>query len=204
MLHFERGDIKKPLTCTTKALEIDPHNKSTNSKLYCNRATVGSKLHKLDQAIADCSKAVELDDHLHQGLLTTSEMLHGHQNSMRKQFEDYDQVNKLHRTRGIVFASGSSDDEIKKAYKKRALIHHPDRHAHATKEIQKEEEKKSVLATTTGHDLEDMGNDGFADVDPNQIFQAFFGGGMHGFFFWRTAGCWGQRISWRWLQLPVG
>ena len=44
-----------------EALEIDPFNRTTNSKLYFNRATVQSKLGKLEQSIEDCSKAIELD-----------------------------------------------------------------------------------------------------------------------------------------------
>ena len=32
----------------------------------------------------------------------------------------------------------------------------------------------------SGQDLEDGGGHGFHDVDPNSIFQAFFGGGMGG------------------------
>lgn len=36
----------------------------------------------------------------------------------------------------------ASVDDIKKAYRKRALIHHPDRHANATDNEKKEQEKK--------------------------------------------------------------
>jgi len=32
----------------------------------------------------------------------------------------------------------------------------------------------------SGQDIEDGGGGGFHDVDPNSIFQAFFGGGMGG------------------------
>lgn len=91
----------------------------------------------------------------------------------------------------------ASNDEIKKAYKKRALVHHPDRHSHAEPEVQKEEEHKfkeigeaySVLSDPkkksrydSGVDLEDLDGHGGFDVDPNQIFQTFFGGGGPGFF----------------------
>ena len=36
----------------------------------------------------------------------------------------------------------ATEDEIKKAYKKRALIHHPDRHTNASEAEQREQEKK--------------------------------------------------------------
>merc|ERR1712076_218588 len=68
----------------------------------------------------------------------------------------------------------ANDDEIKKAYRKRAMVHHPDRHSSAS-----EDEKKRRMYDS-GQDLEDGGGHGFHDVDPNSIFQAFFGGGMGG------------------------
>merc|ERR1719412_2164803 len=92
----------------------------------------------------------------------------------------------------------ANDDEIKKAYKKRALATHPDRHAGATESEKREQENKfkeigeayDVLSDTkkrsrydNGHDLEDLeGGHGFGghEMDPNQIFQAFFGGGGGG------------------------
>jgi len=58
---FRSGKYEEALELYSKALEIDPCNKSTNSKLYCNRATVNSKLQKLEDAIKDCNSAIELD-----------------------------------------------------------------------------------------------------------------------------------------------
>merc|ERR1712025_1051795 len=95
----------------------------------------------------------------------------------------------------------ANDDEIKKAYRKRALVHHPDRHSSATEEEKKEAEKKfkeigeayGVLSDAKkrnrydqGHDIDDLEGHGHgysSDIDPNQIFQAFFsqgGGGCQG------------------------
>ena len=42
----------------TEALTVDPLNITTNAKLYCNRATVNSKLRQNDNCIADCRKAI--------------------------------------------------------------------------------------------------------------------------------------------------
>ncbi|EFX89495.1 hypothetical protein DAPPUDRAFT_95209 [Daphnia pulex] len=86
----------------------------------------------------------------------------------------------------------ANDDEIKKAYKKRALVHHPDRHSSATEEEKKEQEKKfkelgeayGILSDPkkksrydNGHDIDDNDGGGYSsEMDPNQIFQAFFGG----------------------------
>ena len=40
---------------------IDPCNRSTNAKLYFNRATVAAKQKKTNECISDCDKAIELD-----------------------------------------------------------------------------------------------------------------------------------------------
>jgi len=93
----------------------------------------------------------------------------------------------------------AGEDELKKAYKKRAMIHHPDRHSNATEAEKKEQEKKfkevgeaySVLSDPkkrarydNGTDIDGGGHgfDGFgADFDPNNIFQAFFSGPQFSF-----------------------
>ena len=36
----------------------------------------------------------------------------------------------------------ANDDEIKKAYRKRAMVHHPDRHSSASEEEKKDHETK--------------------------------------------------------------
>merc|ERR1712152_7503 len=90
----------------------------------------------------------------------------------------------------------ANEDEIKKAYRKRAMVHHPDRHSSASDDEKKEHETKfkevgeayAILSDEkkrrmydSGQDLEDGGcGGGFHDVDPNSIFQAFFGGGGMG------------------------
>ena len=58
---FRSGNYQQALELYSKALQIDPFNKSTNSKLYCNRATVNFKLKNYDDSISDCNNAIELD-----------------------------------------------------------------------------------------------------------------------------------------------
>merc|ERR1712029_1004118 len=73
----------------------------------------------------------------------------------------------------------ANDDEIKKAYRKRAMVHHPDRHSSATEEEKKDHEMKfkevgeayAILSDEkkrrmydSGQDLEDGGCHGFHDV----------------------------------------
>ena len=58
---FRNQDFKKANDLYTQALNIDPINKLTNSKLYCNRGVVNFKLGKYEECISDCTKAIELD-----------------------------------------------------------------------------------------------------------------------------------------------
>lgn len=94
--------------------------------------------------------------------------------------------------------SSATDHEIKKAYKKSAMKHHPDRHATASEEgkklaednFKKIGEAYAVLSDPekkqrydSGVDIEDLehgGHGGHGDVDPSDIFNMFFGGGGGG------------------------
>ncbi|XP_013778273.1 dnaJ homolog subfamily C member 7-like [Limulus polyphemus] len=59
---FKNGHLQEAYELYSCALEIDPSNVYTNAKLYFNRATVCSKISKLNQAIEDCTQAIKLDE----------------------------------------------------------------------------------------------------------------------------------------------
>lgn len=85
-----------------------------------------------------------------------------------------------------------TEDEVKKAYKKLALKWHPDKNRESEEQMKVAEarfkdisEAYAVLSDPTkkrrydsGQDLEDDGMGGFGGggIDPNVIFQTFFGG----------------------------
>ncbi|XP_056640440.1 dnaJ homolog subfamily C member 7 [Diorhabda sublineata] len=200
----------------TEALKIDPLNKKTNAKLYFNRATVLSRLAKTREAIDDCTAALNLDESYIKALLRRAKCyadIGEHEDAVR----DYEKVFKMDKSREnkkllqdaklalklskrkdyysiLGVERNAGEDEIKKAYKKRALIHHPDRHANASESEKKEQEKKfkdvgeayGVLSDPkkkmrydNGQDLDEF-DGGMPDVDPTQVFQRFFGGSSHG------------------------
>ena len=85
----------------------------------------------------------------------------------------------------------ATDDEIKRAYRKKAVMHHPDKHASDTEARQMAEEQLfkevgeaySVLSDPKkrarydrGEDIEDLG----CEIDPSQIFQNLFSMGGKG------------------------
>jgi len=219
---FKAGKLQEAHKLYSEALEIDPLNKSTNAKLYFNRATVVAKLKRLEDSIKDCSSALDLDPKYLKALLRRAkshldleqfeEAVHDYEAAHRMDRSNCQVRQNLHQAKVRLKQSkrkdyykilgverGANDDEIKKAYKKRALATHPDRHAGASESEKREQENKfkeigeayDVLSDTkkrsrydNGHDLEDLegGHGGFGghEMDPNQIFQAFFGGGAGG------------------------
>ncbi|CAH1099268.1 unnamed protein product [Psylliodes chrysocephalus] len=210
----------------TEALKVDPLNKKTNAKLYFNRATVSSRLTKTREAIEDCTAAISLDDTYIKALLRRAKCymdLGEYEDAVR----DYEKICKMDKSREnkkllqdaklalkrskrkdyykiLGVDRNAGEDEIKKAYKKRALVHHPDRHANATENEKKDQEKKfkevgeayGVLSDPkkkarydNGQDMDDF-DGGMSDIDPTQVFQTFFGGGGGG-----PAGQHGQEFS---------
>merc|ERR1712193_35283 len=190
-----------------------------------NRATVAAKLKRFAESVSDCDEALKLDEKYLKAFLRRGRSymeLEKYDDAVR----DFEQINKMERGNQeyrqllsnaklelkkskrkdyykiLGVDRSANDEEIKKAYRKRALVHHPDRHSGASEEEKKEHERKfkevgeayGVLSDTKkrtrydqGHDIEDLEGHGHgfgADIDPNQVFQAFFGGGggagMHG------------------------
>ncbi|PSN47553.1 DnaJ subfamily C member 7 [Blattella germanica] len=179
------------------------------------------KLGRLNEAVVDCSNALELDETYLKALLRRAKC-YMDLNDFEEAVRDYEKALKMDKSREnkrllqeaklalkkskrkdyykiLGVDKNASTDEIKKAYRKRALVHHPDRHANASDGEKKEQEKKfkevgeayGILSDPkkrarydNGQDLEDM--EGMAsDIDPNNVFQAFFsepgGGGQFNF-----------------------
>lgn len=214
---FSKGQHQKAYDIYTEALQIDPVNKATNAKLYYNRALVGSKLKKTEEAIDDCNQAIELD-HAYLKAYITRARCYMESEKYEEAVRDYEKVYKMNRCREyrrlldeaklelkkskrkdyykiLGVSKGATEDEIKKAYRKEALKHHPDRHSGATEEEKKAEEvlfkevneAYSILSDQRKRARYDSGqdlDDGPMDFDPNSIFQAFFNGpGFGGFSF---------------------
>lgn len=194
---FKSGQFRDAAAVYTEALRIDEFNTQMNSKLYYNRALVNSKIGNLRDSIADCGKVLELDSKYLKALLLRARCY----NDLEKFEEcvkDYETAYQIQKSADIKnllreakfslkkskrkdyykilgVTKSATDDEIKKAYKKKAMIHHPDRHASLAEDEKKDHEIKfkevgeaySILSDPkkkqrfdSGMDVEDLGRGG--------------------------------------------
>ena len=217
---FKAGQLSDAEELYTAALAVDPCNVITNAKLYCNRAAVLMRKREFPRAIADCTSALELDSNYIKAYQRRARC-YAENDQHEEAVRDYEKVFGLEKTRehkeqlneakrqlkmaqrkdyykilGVPRSAG--EDEIKKAYKKQALKHHPDRHSNDTEEEKAEAERMfkevgeayGILSDArkkqrydSGQDLEDGGMGGMGDIDPTMLFQSFFGGGGGGMGF---------------------
>ncbi|XP_014476717.1 PREDICTED: dnaJ homolog subfamily C member 7 [Dinoponera quadriceps] len=206
---FKMRQYQEAYNIYNEALAIDPQNIMTNAKLHFNKATVAAKLGRLKESVAECSEALKLDENYLKAFLRRAASymeLKEYEDAVR----DLEQACKMDKSREnkrllaeaklalkkskrkdyykiLGIDKNASTDDIKKAYRKRAMVHHPDRHVNATEGEKKEQEKKfkevgeayGILSDPKkrsrydrGHDIDD--NEGFQDIDPNAMFHSFF------------------------------
>ncbi|CAB3385293.1 Hypothetical predicted protein [Cloeon dipterum] len=222
---YNSGKLVEAAEKYTSALEVDALNCVTNSKLFCNRAAVSAKLNQFQEVIDDCNRALKLDPQYQKALLRRA-IAYSELKNYEEAVKDYEALYKMNRSREnkkmwndaklelkkskrkdyykiLGLSKNASDDDIKKAYKKKALEHHPDRHAN-TSDVEKKEHERlfkdvgeayAVLMDAkkrgrydNGHDLDDeFDGHGFNPMDAANLFSQFDGNDMgfnfqsHGF-----------------------
>ncbi|KAI1316110.1 hypothetical protein EDD11_010424 [Mortierella claussenii] len=208
---FKTGKLQEAYDLYTAALAIDPENESTNSKLYSNRATVLAKLGRYEEAVQDCDSSLKLDASFVKVLRKRAECqlkLERYEEAVRdlKSALEFDKTNRdirrelqaaelelkkslrkdYYKVLGV--SKDAGDSEIKKAYRKQALIYHPDKNdgdAAAEAKFKDVGEAYSVLSDPTkkhrydsGLDIEGGGMGGMDDFggggDVNSMFYQMF------------------------------
>jgi len=204
---FKIGKLLKAQVAYTEALAIDPLNKDMNSKLFYNRALVNSRLKNHADAVKDCTSALEANPSYLKAIMLRAKSY----NELEKYEEcvkDYEAALKIDKTNELKnllrdakhslklskrkdyykilgIDKSATDTDIKKAYRKRALVHHPDRHANATDEEKREQERQfkevgeayTILSDTQKKSRYDSGQDldeDHLDFDPTQMYRQFF------------------------------
>ncbi|KAI8501549.1 DnaJ sub C member 7 [Branchiostoma belcheri] len=161
---FKSGEYQKAYDLYTEALTIDPENKLTNAKLYNNRAAVCVKLGRLNDAIRDCTQAVELDPSYIKAISRRA-TCYMETECFEEAIRDFETLCKLNPTpenekslrearrehklsmqtdfyKILGVERFATTDEIKKAYRKLALKCHPDKQVGATDDVKIAMEKK--------------------------------------------------------------
>ena len=148
-------------------------------RAFQRRAKLYQDSNEHDSAVADYDAVMRMDPNQNnKAILTEAKKLQ--KIAKRK---DYYKILCVHRN--------ATEDEIKRAYRKQAVLHHPDKHANNTEAKQHAEEQlfkevgeaysvlsdpKKRVRYDRGDDLEDIA----ADIDPSQIFQNIFNMGGSG------------------------
>jgi DnaJ family protein C protein 7 len=169
---FKAGRYQQAIDVYSKALEVDQSNKNTNSKILQNRALCQTRLKKWGPAIADCDKALELDPGYTRARKTRAKAL-GESGNWEEAAREYKSIQESNPSEpGIAkeirnaelemkkakrkdyykilgIEKDANDTDIKKAYRKLAIVHHPDKNpddpeaAERFKEIQEAHETLS-------------------------------------------------------------
>ena len=147
---FKAKDYRRAIDLYGQALDVDPKNKDMNSKILQNRAQAFINLKEYDSAVQDCSEALRLDPDYLKALKMRAKAYGGAEN-WEEAVRDYKSVaEKNPGEKGIqedirkaefelkkaqrkdyykILGVGkdATDHEIKKAYRKMAIVYHPDK-----------------------------------------------------------------------------
>lgn len=197
---FKSGRMAEAVRLYTQALEVDPANRGTNSKLYQNRAAARIKLKEYEGAISDCDLALKLDSTYTKARKTRANALgqNGDWDAAVKELKDLYEANpnepglakevrnaelelKKSKRKDYYKILGvdrdASEPEIKKAYRKLAIVHHPDKNPgneEAEAKFKDVGEAYECLCDPQKKEAYDRGDD---LIDPSEMF-ARGGGGM--------------------------
>ncbi|KAL9114846.1 MAG: hypothetical protein Q9227_001089 [Pyrenula ochraceoflavens] len=196
---YKAGRLAQAVDLYTQALEVDPANKGTNSKLYQNRAAARLKLKDPNNAISDCDLALKLDPSYTKARKTRANALgaagdwdaavkelkaleeaNPNEPGLKKEIRNAELELKKSKRKDYYKILGvekdAGDGEIKRAYRKLAIVLHPDKNPGDTNAEEKFKdlgEAYETLSDPTKREAYDRGDD---LMDPAEMF----GGGMGG------------------------
>ncbi|KAL8998495.1 MAG: hypothetical protein Q9169_002438 [Polycauliona sp. 2 TL-2023] len=205
---FKAGKYKQAVELYGQALAVDPNNKGINSKLHQNRAMASIKLKDYKSAISDCDRAIALDSTYIKARKTRARAL-GESGDWDEAVREYKAVaesnpsepgiqKEVHNAelelkkskrkdyyKLLGVEKDATDNEIKKAYRKLAIVHHPDKNPDdetAAEKFKEIGEAYECLSDSQKRARYDSGED---LIDPSEMFSQGgggfpMGGGMGG------------------------
>ncbi|KAK2074376.1 hypothetical protein P8C59_008584 [Phyllachora maydis] len=200
---YKAGRWQAAVDKYTAALEIDPSNKGTNSKILQNRALCRLKLKQFDDAVSDCDKAIALDSSYLKARKTKANALgqadrweeavrewkaiqehEPEDRSIAKEIRKAElELKKAQRKdyyKILGVDKNADEPTIKKAYRKLAIVHHPDKNpgdSAAEARFKDISEAYETLSDPQKRARYDSGDD-LADM--SDMFGGGGGGGMSG------------------------
>jgi DnaJ family protein C protein 7 len=147
---YKAGRWQEAIDKYTEALEVDPLNKGTNSKLLQNRALCRVQLKDYAGAISDCERALQLEPSYTKAKKTKANAL-GLNGDWESAVRDLKEIQEAEpQDAGIAkevrraelelkkskrkdyykilgIEKDADENQIKKAYRKAAIVHHPDK-----------------------------------------------------------------------------
>lgn len=175
---FKAGKFNEAQKMYTEALKVNEMSTNYKAKLLFNRALMDSKLGNFLNSIDDCTDALDLSPKYLKVILLRAKC-YSEMENYRDCINDYETALKIEGTSEIEralekaknalekqseqkdyykilkIAQNASDDEIKKAYYKQAKLHHPDKHAGASRETNYRQEMKFKIINEANTVLSD-------------------------------------------------
>jgi len=147
---YKAGRYQSAADKYSAALQVDPGNRLTNAKIYQNRALCRIRLKDYDAAVADCEKAFSLDSSYLKALKTKATALSSAEKwedairawtdvkerdredrnidrEIRKAEIELKKAQRKDYYKILGVEKSADENQIKKAYRKLAIVHHPDK-----------------------------------------------------------------------------
>ncbi|GAA6039908.1 hypothetical protein JCM8097_006794 [Rhodosporidiobolus ruineniae] len=194
---FKAGRTDEAVAKYTEAMDADPENETMRATLLSNRAAAQMRAKNYESAVADCDACLALNDGYFKALRTRARAHLAQENwedavrdfkaayeaapegsndeaALKREVKDAEQKLKKSKMKDYYKILGvhseATDVELKKAYRKMSLIHHPDKGGDEVmfKEIS---ESYQILSDPQKRSLVDQG------IDPNDPHAGMSGGG---------------------------